>query len=321
MTYAIQVKNVTKEFKKNILPSWVSKQKPFKAVKNVTFNVRKGEVFGLLGHNGSGKSTLIRMIATLLLPDAGNISVYGVDVVKDPHAIKEMINRVSVEASFLKSLSPKENLMYAARLYDVPREKAMRKCLAILEELEFPKANLDEPIEKCSRGMQQKVAIARGFLSSPMVLVLDEPTTGLDPVSKEQVMNFIKKIRTETNLTVVLTTHDMKEVEQLCDRVAIMKDGKIVALDTVDALKAKLMGEEYILKTNNKEKTSKMLGKRNIVHTLNGNNEILFNVEDIEEILYKLIPKFEKQNILVTLIQKKQPTMEEVFVKLTKGKK
>jgi ABC-2 type transport system ATP-binding protein len=315
---AIKIRNVSKVFTKKGFPLWI-KRKKFTAVRNVSLDINKGEVFGILGHNGCGKSTLIRMMSTLLIPDSGFIKVFGVDVDKDPNKVKEMINRVSVEASFLKSLSPEENLVYAARLYGIPQKQALKKAHKILKQLGFPKSKMSEPIEKCSRGLQQKVAIARGFLSSPMVVLLDEPTTGLDPVSKEQVMAFIKKLKKETDLTIVLTSHDMNEVEQLCDRVAVMKNGNLVALDTVEALKKKIVEkEEFIFKTDNNEKATSVMAHRKVQYRANGNNELLMNQANIEKIM-TLMNEFEKQNIVVTLIQKKQPTMEEVFIKLTKG--
>jgi len=208
------------------------------AVDHLTFDVQRGEIFGVLGPNGGGKSTLIRLIATLLIPDEGNIRVFGHDVVKDPMPAQRMINRVSVEASFFKKLSPMENLLYGARLYGVKGSEIRRKVQQILKRLNIPDKNVDRPMEEMSRGMQQKVAIARALLSTPMLLLLDEPTTGLDPRSKREVQAFVRELRDEHDTTIVLTTHDMAEADILCDRVAIMDCGKIVALDTPEKLKS-----------------------------------------------------------------------------------
>jgi ABC-2 type transport system ATP-binding protein len=200
--------------------------------------VRRGEIFGVLGPNGTGKSTLIRLISTLLTPDAGAITVFGQDVVKEEPDVKRLINRVSVEASFFKKLSPMENLMYAARLYGLDARFARDEIVRILGRLGIQKRSVWAPMEDMSRGMQQKVAIARAFLTSPVLLLLDEPTTGLDPHSKRDVQAFIRDMRANHDTTVLLTSHDMSEADGLCDRIAIFDDGRIVALDTSAALKA-----------------------------------------------------------------------------------
>ena len=207
------------------------------AVDHISITVQRGEIFGLLGANGSGKSTLIRLISTLLVPDSGQISVFGLDVQRDERAVQRLLNRVSVEASFFKKLSALENLMYAARLYDLPAGQARRDAIHILAGLGLKEKRLYEPLEHMSRGMQQKVAIARGLLTAPVVLLLDEPTTGLDPRSKQDVQRFVLNMRQEHDTTVFLTTHDMDEADRLCDRIAVINSGQIVALDTPDQLK------------------------------------------------------------------------------------
>jgi ABC-2 type transport system ATP-binding protein len=210
-----------------------------RAVDHVTFQVERGEVFGVLGSNGSGKSTLIRLISTLLLPDDGSIRVFGHDVEREEMAVKGLINRVSVDAAFFKKLSAWENLIYAARLYGMPRDQARERAIEILRQLGLKASRIDEPLEHMSRGMQQKVAIARAFLTSPVLVLLDEPTTGLDPRSKRDVQEFVEKIRQTHDATMLLTTHDMPEADRLCDRLAIIDNGKIVAIDTPEALKAR----------------------------------------------------------------------------------
>ncbi len=212
---------------------------PVIAVNHVTFQVPRGEIFGILGPNGSGKSTLVRLIATLLLPDSGQITVFGHDVVREEMAVRRLINRVSVEASFFKKLSAMENLLYGARLYGLDGRQARQRSLEILTRLGLKEDEIFQPMEEMSRGMQQKVAIARAFLTQPILLLLDEPTTGLDPRSKREVQAFVRELRDTHDATVLLTTHDMQEADVLCDRVAIIDDGRIVALDTPAALKAR----------------------------------------------------------------------------------
>ena len=207
------------------------------AVDNVSLTVRRGEIFGVLGANGSGKSTLIRVISTLLLPDSGTVEVFGLDVGLDELKVKRLINRVSVDAAFFKKLSPMENLLYAGRLYGLRSEETQLRGLEVLEKLGISRKVAFNPMEDRSRGMQQKVAIARALLTSPVLLLLDEPTTGLDPRSKKDVQRRVLSLREEQNTTVVLTTHDMDEADRLCDRLAVLDRGRVIALDTPDHLK------------------------------------------------------------------------------------
>ncbi len=244
MFEAIQVKDAYKKFGKASHPIWMGRDEPNKngkvvkvAVDHVSFSVHEAEIFGVLGPNGSGKSTLIRLIATLLLPDAGSITVFGHDVVSHSMDVQRLINRVSVEASFFKKLSPMENLLYGARLYGMEGKETQRKVMEILTRLGLEKRTIKQPMEEMSRGMQQKVAIARALLSHPKLLLLDEPTTGLDPRSKREVQAVVRELNEQHGTTILLTTHDMGEAEALCHRIAIVDNGRIVALDTPVALK------------------------------------------------------------------------------------
>jgi ABC-2 type transport system ATP-binding protein len=240
---ALKVSGVTKRFVKSDGLHWPWKRngngrKPVVAVDSVSFHVRRGEIFGILGPNGSGKSTLVRCIATLLFPDEGQINVFGHDVMKEEMAVKQLINRVSVEASFFKKLTPMENLIYGARLYGLGAKEARERALEVLGRLGLKKEAIFQPMEEMSRGMQQKVAIARALLTQPILLLLDEPTTGLDPRSKREVQVFLEELQATHDTTILLTTHDMQEADALCDRIAILDDGQIVALDTPTGLKA-----------------------------------------------------------------------------------
>jgi len=245
-TDAVVIDNVSKLFTKpRPLRAWFHREskeeaekRVIRAVEAISLTVKRREIVGILGANGSGKSTLIRMLSTLLIPDTGHISVFGYDVIRDAATVQRLINRVSVEASFFKKLSPMENLIYAARLYNMPADVARRKIVAILTRLGIKKDRINAPLENMSRGMQQKVAIARAFLTSPIVLLLDEPTTGLDPRSKLDVQHFVQELREIHDATILITTHDMEEAEALCDRVAIIDQGRIVAQGTVDELKS-----------------------------------------------------------------------------------
>jgi len=219
-------------------------RKTIHAVDGVSFSVPRGECFGIVGPNGSGKSTLIRIMATLIIPDEGRVSVFGHDVMRDPLAVRRFINRVSVEASFFKKLSAWENLAYAARLYGVPMKHARARVDSIMTQMGFDTSRMDRSLSDLSRGMQQKVAIARALLTSPSLLLLDEPTTGLDPVSKEQVQEFVENVQEQHDATILLTTHDMEEADRVCNRVAVIDQGKFVTLDTPKNLKALVPGDK-----------------------------------------------------------------------------
>ncbi|MBE9525065.1 MAG: ABC transporter ATP-binding protein [Chloroflexi bacterium] len=259
MSHAIIVNNVHKQFGKPGVSLW---KRAFKIKKNghkeksvvvavnkVSFSIAEGEIFGVLGPNGSGKSTLIRLMATLLLPDSGNITVFGHDVLAQPLRVQKLINRVSVEASFFKKLSPMENLLYGARLYGIGGREVQKRVVEILTRLGLEKRTIFRPMEEMSRGMQQKVAIARALLSKPKVLLLDEPTTGLDPRSKLEVQDVVRDLQKVHNTTILLTTHDMVEADLLCNRVAIMDKGNVVAMDTPENLKK-------LVPSNNGHKTT-----------------------------------------------------------------
>ena len=220
------------------------KKKPVLAVNDVSLSIRRGEIYGVLGANGSGKSTLIRLISTLLTIDRGRIEVLGHDVARDEMAVKRLINRVSVDAAFFKKLSPHENLAYAARLYGMDARAARVQAIGILARLGIGEKRLGRPVEQMSRGMQQKVAIARALLTSPIVLLLDEPTTGLDPRSKLDVQTFIEEVRDTHDATILLTTHDLAEAGRLCDRIALINDGRMVAEGTPAELTA-MVARDY----------------------------------------------------------------------------
>ena len=203
------------------------------ALNKVSFTMERGECVAILGQNGSGKSTLVRLLSTLLLPDGGEARVFGYDVFKEARTVRRLVNRVSVEASFFKKMSAAENLSYAARFYGMGPRETHHKIPRILERVGFPPSRRNESMENLSRGMQQKVALARALLTSPVLLLLDEPTTGLDPRSKQEVQTFIREIRERHDSTILLCTHDMKEAEELADRIGLLDRGELLFLEPV----------------------------------------------------------------------------------------
>jgi ABC-2 type transport system ATP-binding protein len=227
---ALNINDICKNFKKN--------KNEINALKNVNLRIKEGEIYGLLGPNGSGKSTLIRIASTLLIPDSGKVFIFGIDAVKEPIKVQKLISRISVEASFFKKLSPIENLLFSAGLYGISKKDAIKKIYDISEKIGLDRSRLNDSIEDFSRGMQQKVAIARAFLIEPKMMLLDEPTTGLDPNAKREVQAIILEMRKTLNTTILLTTHDMEESEKLSDYVSIIHDGQIVISGTPAELKS-----------------------------------------------------------------------------------
>ena len=228
---ALLVDRVTKRFHVG------RKRRPVVAIGDVSLRLERGGTIGILGANGSGKSTLIRLVSGLLTLDEGRVEVFGHDIEREEMAVKRLINRVSVDAAFFKKLSPMENLLFAARLYGIDAKLARRNTRLITERLGIAEKRLGRPVEQLSRGMQQKIAIARALLTSPALLLLDEPTTGLDPRSKLDVQTFIEEMRGSHDASIVLTTHDLDEAERLCDDIAVLNDGRVVAHGSPEVLK------------------------------------------------------------------------------------
>jgi ABC-2 type transport system ATP-binding protein len=230
--FAVEVAHLHKEFRRRQRRRRVR----VSALDGVSLTVARGECVAVLGQNGSGKSTLVRVLSTLLLHDRGSARVFGYDVAREPRAVRRLVNRVSVEASFFKRMSASENLSYAARFYGLTPGATRVKVPEILDRVGFPLGRAAVPMEDLSRGMQQKVALARALLTSPTLLLLDEPTTGLDPRSKLEVQGFIREVRAVHDTTTLLCTHDMREAEDLADRVGILDQGRLLAVDPPDEL-------------------------------------------------------------------------------------
>ena len=237
---AIELRGISKAFRRQErgagAPWWKRTPVEKVALHELDLTIETGGVTGILGPNGSGKSTLIRILGTLLTPDAGSASVFGWDVVNQPLSVRKHVNRVSVEAAFFKELSPWENMLYASRLYGRGGSGTRQEVESILERLGLPMDTLDQPMKALSRGQQQKVAIARSFLTAPSLLLMDEPTTGLDPRSKKEVQDLMHVLRAEREVTVLICTHDMDEAAALCDRVLMMDGGRVLADGSPDEL-------------------------------------------------------------------------------------
>jgi ABC-2 type transport system ATP-binding protein len=233
MTAAIDVQHIVKKFG------------DFTAIDDISFSVDQGEIFGLLGPNGAGKSTLIRMLTTLIPPTSGTARVDGIDVIEDPNGVRKVIGVIPQAMTSDLELSVYENLLIFAKLYGVPRARRNPLIADLLEQVELTKwAN--EQVKKLSGGMRRRVEIARGLVHHPRVLFLDEPTTGLDPVSRAAVWEMVRKLKEQHELTVLLTTHYMDEADNWCDRIAIVDHGHLMALDSPIRLKASIPGTNTI---------------------------------------------------------------------------
>ena len=235
---AVEVKDLRKEFRRRDRKAGrFARRRRMPALQGVSFTMQRGECVAILGQNGSGKSTLVRLLSTLLINDGGEARIFGHDAFRETRAVQRLVNRVSVEASFFKKMSASENLSYAARFYGLGPSQTRVMIPQILERVGFPADRRGESMENLSRGMQQKVALARALLTSPVLLLLDEPTTGLDPRSKLEVQEFIKEVRIEHDATILLCTHDMLEAESLADRVGLLDRGELLFLEPVDEVK------------------------------------------------------------------------------------
>ncbi len=223
----------------------VKKFGDFTAVNGITFSVADGEIFGLLGPNGAGKSTLIRMLTTLLLPTSGSARVNGFDIVTQQNDVRNSIGVIPQAMTSDLELSVDENLLIYAKLYGVPREKRKRLISELLAAMELTEWR-DKQVKHLSGGMRRRVEIARGLVHEPRIFFLDEPTTGLDPVSRVAVWEMLQKVKAERDLTVLITTHYMDEADRLCDRIAIVDHGDLKALDSPLKLKASIPGNNVI---------------------------------------------------------------------------
>ena len=230
---AIDVRNIVKKFG------------DFTAVKGISFAVESGEIFGLLGPNGAGKSTLIRMLTTLIPPTEGTALVAGFDIVKDANGVRRAIGVIPQAMTSDLELSVEENLSFYAKLYSVPKEKRTRLIKELLESVELTQW-ADKQVKNLSGGMRRRVEIARGLVHEPRIFFLDEPTTGLDPVSRVAVWEMLQRIKSQRDLTILITTHYMDEADKLCDRIAIVDHGELKALASPLTLKASIPGKNVI---------------------------------------------------------------------------
>ena len=281
-------------------------------LKNVSIEIEDGEIFGILGPNGAGKTTLISILSTLTIPDSGTVEVFGLDALEDPNSVKSIVNISSGNPNFPWSLTIYENLRYFSMLYGLKnKEKAINNVIGILELEPFRNVRFDS----LSTGTKQRLSLAKALLNEPRLLFLDEPTVGLDPDMAIKIRRLIKRIHEEKGITIVLTTHYMKEAEQLCGRIAFLKKGEIIANAPPDELKRQMkLGEAITIEYEGEFDDSLLKGIPGILDILHENGKIKIVAGHVESIIDNVLKKF--CDVHIRNIEISQPNLEDVFLKL-----
>ncbi len=292
----------------------------FTAVDAVGFEVQRGEVFGVLGPNGAGKTTLTRMLTTLIVPTAGRATVAGCDVIRNPHSVRERIGVIPQALTSDLDLTGWENIDIYGEFYGMPRRKRRERGERLLEMVGLSE-RAGDLVATYSGGMRRRLEIARGLIHSPEVLFLDEPTIGLDPQSRRAVWDFLEVLRGETGLTISLTTHYMDEADVLCDRIAIVDHGKIIALDTPAGLRASVEGADRIEVevTGNSARIAEHLRTQPFLRgvTLNDNGTLTISADDGAHIIPRVIDEIEASGGSVASISVHKLSLEDVFIQFT----
>ncbi len=281
-------------------------------LKNVSLSIEEGEIYGILGPNGAGKTTLISILSTLTIPDGGKVEVFGIDALKDPNRVKNIVNISSGNPNFPWSLTVYENLRYFSMLYGLKNKaKAINNVIEILELAPFRNARFDS----LSTGTKQRLSLAKALLNEPRLLFLDEPTVGLDPDMAIKIRRLIKRIHEEKGITIVLTTHYMKEAEQLCGRIAFIKKGEIIADAPPDELKRQMkLGEAITIEYEGVFDVFLLKDIPEILDILQENGKIKIVAENVESIVDGTLKKF--CDVHIKNIEISQPNLEDVFLRL-----
>jgi len=291
---------------------------PITAVEGVDLEIEEGEIFGLLGPNGAGKTTLTKLLATLLLPTSGKAWVWGYDVEAKPHEARKLIGIVFQDPSIDEKLTGREHLELHAHLYGMRNGPQRRERIRLVLELVGLADRADSLLETYSGGMQRRLEIARGLLHRPRVLFLDEPTLGLDAQTRRLIWDYIKELNRKEGMTVMLMTHYMEEADYLCDRVAIMDQGRIVALDTPENLKRRVGADVIRLKTSEADKLAEILHETKWIKRVEQkDSNLMLWVEDGESKLPQVAGLAWERGINVKSMNLEKPSLEDVFLKLT----
>ena len=306
-TYAIAVEHIVKKYG------------DFTAVDDISFNVSDGEIFGLLGPNGAGKSTLIRMMTTLIPITAGRALIAGHDVSKDPDAVRRTIGVIPQALTSDLDLTVEENLNIYAKLYDVPAKERKRSIDELLGLVDLTKWR-DAQTKTLSGGMRRRLEIARGLVHHPKIFFLDEPTTGLDPVSRVSVWEMLERLKRERDLTIIVTTHYMDEADKLCDRIAIVDHGKLAALDSPLKLKASIPGKnilEVSFTGAPKDWPAKLRALPEVAEMKGEENVFRISTNNGPRTTVELLEAARNANVTVASLSVQSTTLDDVFVYYT----
>jgi ABC-2 type transport system ATP-binding protein len=310
---AIEARDVVKTFR----AGWMHRRIT-PALRGVSLDIPRGIIFGLLGPNGAGKTTLLSIFATLLSPDAGRVTVLGHDVMADPTALRRRLNMASGNASFLWSLRVPEILAFYGRLYGLHGAALRRKVGALVELCELG-SHLRVPYNELSTGLKQRLALAKALVNDPEVLFLDEPTLGLDPDISVRIRGHVADLRRQRGMTIVLTTHYMREAEELADEIAFIKSGQILARGTADELKRQLgFGDVIALKLDPPDAAAMVADAEGIRRTAVVNGWLECTVDAAEKRLPQLLHLLHAEGVVVRDVQVREPELEEVFVELAR---
>jgi ABC-2 type transport system ATP-binding protein len=314
MTIAIRAEGIYKTFRSG----WMRRRKK-EALKGIDLQIEEGEIFGILGPNGAGKTTLLSILCTLLLPDRGIVNILGMDGLHDGQQIRKKVNIVSGNANFLWSLTVKENLHYYGMLYGLIGKEREEKVERLIDLFNM-KEHRNIPFDELSTGMKQRISLAKSLINDPEILFLDEPTVGLDPDISIRIRDEILSIHKEKGMTVLLTTHNMKEVEYLCGRIAFLKEGKILTIGTAEALKKMVrIGDLVKIEFNGKISEDELLRADGVINFAISDNLCEIIVDDGERRLGNLVALLVQGGIQIKKITLGQTDLEDVFVEFTKS--
>jgi ABC-2 type transport system ATP-binding protein len=309
---AIDARDVEKTFR----AGWI-RRRATSALQGVSLAVPRGAVFGLLGPNGAGKTTLLSIFATLLTPDRGSVRVLGHDVVREPTAARRRLNMASGNASFLWSLHPDEIIAFYGRLYGLRGAHLRRRVEELIELCELG-SHRSVPYNELSTGLKQRLALAKSLVNDPELLFLDEPTLGLDPDVSARIRERVAALRRERGMTIVLTTHYMREAEELCDEIAFIKAGRILAQGTAHELKRKIgLGDVVALRLD-PGRDGALARAPGVLRTAERDGWIEYTVDDAEQRLPELLRQLHDAGAVVRGVQVREPELEEVFVELAR---
>jgi ABC-2 type transport system ATP-binding protein len=314
MALAIEAEGIFKTFRSG----WRGKKEKL-VLKGINLQIEEGEIFGILGPNGAGKTTLLSILSTLLLPDRGRVQILGIDGLQDGHRVREKVNISSGNANFLWSLTVQENLHFYGMLYGLAGKQRQEKVKALVSLFNLEE-HRDVPFDRLSTGMKQRLSLAKSLLNDPAVLFLDEPTVGLDPSVSIWIREQIRSIQKERGMTVLLTTHNMREAEYLCNRIAFLKTGEIVTTGTAESLKRMVrIGDLIRIEFNGKISEDELLRAEGVINYSISDNFCEIVVDEGEKRLGPLVVILSQSGAQIKKVTLGQTDLEDVFIEFAKG--